>query len=77
MNKFRLLEKMETESSPQLTKPKTQKNKPTNNPEQRTKNKPTNNSGTARIKYNKKCLTKYYNWTVEELELNMKNCYYS
>ena len=29
MNKFGILEKMETESSPQLTKPKTQKNKPT------------------------------------------------
>ena len=29
MNKFRLLEKMETVSSPQLTEPKTQKNKPT------------------------------------------------
>ena len=28
MNKFRILEKMETERSPQLTKPKTQKNKP-------------------------------------------------
>ena len=44
MNKFRLLEKMETESSPQLTKPKTQKNKPTNSPEQRTNNEPPNNS---------------------------------
>ena len=29
INEFRLLDKMETESSPQLTKPKTQKNKPT------------------------------------------------
>ena len=44
MNKFRLLEKMETESSPQLTKPKTQKNKPTNSLEQRTNNEPLNNS---------------------------------
>ena len=26
MNKFKLLKKMETESSPQLTRPKTQKN---------------------------------------------------
>ena len=36
MNKFRILEKMETDSSPQLTKSKTKKNKPTNSPEQRT-----------------------------------------
>ena len=36
MNEFRILEKMETDSSPQLTKPKIQKNKPTNIPEQRT-----------------------------------------
>ena len=35
---------METESSPQLTKPKTQKNKTTNSPEQRTNNEPQNNS---------------------------------
>ena len=35
---------METESSPQLTKPKTRKNKPTNSPEQRTNNEPPNNS---------------------------------
>ena len=38
MNKFRILEKVDTESSPQLTKPKTQKNKSTNSPEQRTNN---------------------------------------
>ena len=45
MNKFRILEKMEPESSqPKLTKPKTQKNKPTNSPEQRTNNEPPNNS---------------------------------
>ena len=43
MNKFRLLKKMETESSPQLTKPKTQKNKSTNSPEQRSNNEPPNN----------------------------------
>ena len=43
MNKFRILEKMETESSPQLAKPKTQKNKPTNSPEQRINNEPLNN----------------------------------
>ena len=35
---------METESSPQLTKPKTHKNKPTNNPEERTEGEPLNNS---------------------------------
>ena len=35
---------MKTESSLQLTNPKTQKNKPTNNPEQITNNEPTNNS---------------------------------
>ena len=29
---------METKSSPQLTKPRTQKNKPTNSPERRTNN---------------------------------------
>ena len=44
MNKFRLLETMETESSPQLTKPKTQRIKPTNSPEQKTNNEPQNNS---------------------------------
>ena len=44
MNKFRILEKMETESSPQLTKPKTQKNKPTNSLEQRTNNERPNTS---------------------------------
>ena len=44
MNKFRLLEKMETDSGLQLTKPKTQKNKPTNSPEQRNNNEPPNNS---------------------------------
>ena len=44
MNKFRILEKMETESSPQLTKPKTQKNKPTKIPKQKTNNKSPNNS---------------------------------
>ena len=44
MNKFRILEKMETESSTQLTKPKTQKNKSTNSPEQRTNNESPNNS---------------------------------
>ena len=43
INKFRILEKMETDSSPRLTKPKTQKNKPTNSPEQRTNNEPPNN----------------------------------
>ena len=43
MNKFRQLEKMETESSPKLTKSKIQKNKSTNNLEQRT-NEPPNNS---------------------------------
>ena len=58
MNKFRILEKMKTESSPQLTNPKTQKNKLTNSPEQRTNNEPPNNCVTARIKYNKKYLTK-------------------
>ena len=31
---------METKSIPQLTKPKTQKNKPTNKPEQSTYNEP-------------------------------------
>ena len=35
MNQFRILQKMKTEINPQLTKPKTQKNKPTNNLEQR------------------------------------------
>ena len=78
MNKFRILEKMKTVSSPQLTKPKTQKNKPTNSSEQRTDNEPPNNSvelpGLNTIK---KCLTKLYNGTVEELELITKNCYYS
>ena len=44
MNKFRILEKMETESCPQLTKPKTQKNKATNSPEQRTNKESPNNS---------------------------------
>ena len=44
MNKFRLLEKMEIENSPQMTKPKTQKNKPTNSLEKRTNNEPPNNS---------------------------------
>ena len=44
MNKFRQLEKKETESSPQLTKSKTQKNKSTNSLEQRTNNEPPNNS---------------------------------
>ena len=44
MNKFRILEKMETESSLQLTNPKTQKNKPTNSLEQRANNEPPNNS---------------------------------
>ena len=44
MNKFRILEKMGRESSPQLTKPKTPKNKPRNSPEQRTNNEPPNNS---------------------------------
>ena len=44
MNKFRLLEKMEIESSLHLTKPKTQKNKSTNSLEQRTNNEPPNNS---------------------------------
>ena len=42
MNKFRILEKMETENSSQLNKTKTQNNKPTNSPEQRTKNEPPN-----------------------------------
>ena len=54
-----MLEKMETVSSPQLSKPKIQKNKPTNSPEQRTNNEPPNNSeelpGLNTIK---KCLTK-------------------
>ena len=63
MSKFRIFEKMETESSPQLTKPKIQMNEPTN--------------GTARINYYQKCLTKSYNGTVEELELIKKNYYYS
>ena len=44
MNKFRLSEKIETESSPQLIRSKTQKNKSTNSPEQRTNNEPPNNS---------------------------------
>ena len=35
---------METENSPHLTKPQTQKNKPSNSPEQRTNNEPPNNS---------------------------------
>ena len=48
INKFRLLEKIEAESSPQLTKPKTQKNKPTNSPKQWINNEPQNE--TARIK---------------------------
>ena len=42
MNKFRLLEKMETESSLQLTKSKTQKNK-SNSPKQRTNDELPNN----------------------------------
>ena len=44
MNKFKIFEKMDTENSPQLIKPKTQKNKPTNSPELRTNNEPPNNS---------------------------------
>ena len=44
MNEFRILEKMETESSPQLTKPITQKNKPTNSLVHRTNNEPPNKS---------------------------------
>ena len=35
---------METESSPQLTKPKTPQNNTTNSPEQRTNNEPSKNS---------------------------------
>ena len=60
MNKFRLLENIETESSPQVTKSKTQKNKPTNSPEQRTNNKLPNNSvelsGLNKIKMSNKIL---------------------
>ena len=46
MNKFRLLEKIKTESKPppQLTKSKPQKNKSTNSLEQRTNNEPPNNN---------------------------------
>ena len=76
MSKFRILEKMETERGPQLTKPKTQKNKPTNSPEQRIHNESPNHS-VELIKYNKKSLTKYYNGTVDKLKPIMKNCYYS
>ena len=48
MNKFRILGKDEAKSSPLFTKPKTQKNKPTNSVEQRTNNEPPNLiSGTA------------------------------
>ena len=43
MNKSRIYEKKETESRPQLTKSKTQKNKLTNSSEQRTNNEPSNN----------------------------------
>ena len=57
MNKFRQLEKMETESSPKLTKPQTQKNKPTNSPVQRINNEPRNNfvelPGSTTIKMSK------------------------
>ena len=51
---------METESSPQLTKPKTQKNKQKNRPEQMTNNEPPNNplelSGLNTIKMSNKIL---------------------
>ena len=36
-----------------------------------------NHQMTVRIKYNKKCVTKYYNGTIEEVELITKNRYYS
>ncbi len=57
---------METESSSQLTKSKTQKNKSTNSPEQRTNNEPSNNSEELSAL---NLIKKYYNGTVEELLL--------
>ena len=70
MNKFRILEKMKTESSPQLTKPKTQKNKRTNSPEQRTNYELPNNSvGPSGLKTIKKCL-KILQWNCKGIRAN-------
>ena len=66
MNKFRLLEKMKTESSPKLTQSKTHKNKSTNSQEQKTNNEPPKNSvelsGLNSIKMSNKILQWNSRW---------------